>query len=130
MTSPSTKQMAPSSTAAKKLGPKSVYAPFRSHLHEPSFLACFETEHGWEMIGQARVCADLQVRGTESRMKDLSGKEWDCVTPGAFHFFYVRDEKAVHGGILLKSSHIFADSGPALVRMLKVGQVKPGDLGL
>ena len=77
-----------------------------------------------------KMCADMQVRGTEARMKDWSGQEWDCVTPAAFHFVHVRDEKAVHGGVLLKSTPIFADSGSALVTMLKVGQVKPGELGL
>ncbi|CAF9941154.1 MAG: hypothetical protein ALECFALPRED_009011 [Alectoria fallacina] len=109
----------------------SIYGPFEAHLHEPNFLACWETEEGWEMIGQARVCVDFRVRATEEeKMRDAGGREWDCVTPAAFHFEYVRDGKAKNQGILLRRTHIFADSGPALMRMLKVGQLKTQDLGL
>ena len=84
------------------------------------------------MIGQADVSVELGIEGgaEEKETKDAGGKGWDCVTPGAFHFVYVRDEKAAHGGILLKSTRIFADSGPALLKMLKVGLVKPQDHGL
>ncbi|MCJ1460821.1 hypothetical protein MMC28_011203 [Mycoblastus sanguinarius] len=111
-------------------GLPTVYGPFKSHLHEPNFLVCTETKYGWEMIGQANVYANLHVEGKEPKVKDGSGREWDHVTPGAFHFEYVKDSKAKHQGILLKSSRIFADSGPALMLMLKRGQLKPGDLGL
>ena len=84
------------------------------------------------MVGQGRVCVDFRVAGTEEekKMRDADGREWDCVTPAAFHFEYVRDEKAKNQGILLRRTYIFADSGPVLMRMLKVGQLKTQDLGL
>ena len=64
------------------------------------------------MLGQADVCANLGIEDKEPKVKveeGEEGEEWDCVTPGAFRFEYVRDEKAARGGILLKSTRIFAD---------------------
>ena len=81
-------------------------------------------------IGQADVYANLHVPGPEPKVRDPSGKEWDVVTNSAFHFEYVKDSKAKHDGIKLKSTKIFCDSGPALMLMLKRGQLKPADLGL
>ena len=52
------------------------------------------------------------------------------VSHSAFHFEYVKDSKAKHDGVLLKSAKIFADSGPALMLMVKRGQLNPADLGL
>ena len=120
-------------------GFSSIYGGFKSHLHEVEFLACWETEGGggggWEMVGWGRVCVDFRGAGREEgeegeKMRDAGGREreWDCVTPAAFHFEYVRDGKAKNQGILLKRTRIFADSGPALVRMLKGGQLKVQDL--
>ena len=74
--------------------------------------------------------ANLHVAGSEPKVKDGTGKEWDFMTPSAFHFEYVKDSKAEHDGVRLKSTRIFADSGPALMMMLKRGQMKPADLGL
>lgn len=85
------------------------------------------------MFGQADVCVELRGEGEDGgkeKVRDAEGRGWDCVTPGAFHFVYVKNEKAAHGGILLKSTRIFADSGPGLMKMLEVGQLKPQDLGL
>ena len=82
------------------------------------------------MLGQANMYANLHVPGSEPKVKDGTGKEWDVVTPSAFHFEYVKDSQAEHDGVRLKSTRIFADSGPALMMMLKRGQMKPADLGL
>ena len=82
------------------------------------------------VLGQANMYANLHVPGSEPKVKDGTGKEWDVVTPSAFHFEYVRDSKAEHDGVRLKSTRIFADSGPALMMMLRRGQMKPADLGL
>lgn len=81
------------------------------------------------MMGQAQVFGNLHVPGEEPKVRDASGREWDVVTPGAFHFEYVREEGNEHG-IKLVMTRVFADSGPALVLMLKRGQVKGEDLGL
>ena len=82
------------------------------------------------MIGQAYMFANLRVLGSEPKVKDASGKEWDICNPSVFHFEYVKDSKAKHDGVLLKSTRIFADSGPALMLMMKRGQLKPADIGL
>ena len=82
------------------------------------------------VLGQANMYANLQVPGPEPKVKDGTGKEWDMVTPSAFHFEYVKDSEAKHDGVRLKSTRIFADSGPAMMMMLKRGQVKAADLGL
>ena len=115
---------------AWRKGIPDVYGPFKSHLHEPSFIVCWETKHGWEMISEANVYANLHVEGKEAKVKDAGGEEWDHATRGSFHFEFVKDEKAKHGGILMKSGAIFADSMPAQMLMLKRGQLTLGDLGL
>lgn len=108
----------------------SIYGAFAAHLHDPNFLSCTETKDGWDMIGQANVFGNLHVEGKEPKVKDSMGKEWDVMTPAAFHFEYVRDGKAKHDGVKLQSTKTFCDSGPALMLMLKRGQLKPADLGL
>ena len=82
------------------------------------------------VLGQANMYANLHAPGNEPKVKDGSGKQWDVVTPSAFHFAYVKDSRAKHDGVRLQSTRIFADSGPALMMMLKRGQLKPADLGL
>jgi hypothetical protein len=82
------------------------------------------------VIGQADVFANIHVPGNEPKPKDSYGKEWDMVSHSAFHFEYVKDSKAKHDGVLLKSTRIFGDTAPALMLMLKRGQLKPADLGL
>ena len=80
------------------------------------------------MLAQADVRVNLRGEGNEPKVRDREGREWDCVTPGAFRFEYVRDQKAARGGISLKSARIFADSGSVVQKMLRVGQLKPEDL--
>jgi hypothetical protein len=81
-----------------------------------------------EMIGSANMFADLPVPGGEKQHADLTGKKWDLRLPGMFHFEYVKDSSAKHDGILLKSTKVYSDSGPAVVEMLKRGMVKPEQL--
>lgn len=61
------------------------------------------------MIGQARLCISLHLGGAEPKIKDVSGKKWDFVMPAAFHFVYGRDKMAKLRGILLESTHFFAN---------------------
>jgi hypothetical protein len=115
-------------------GIPATYAVFKEYQHEPNFLICWETKDGWEMIGQASLFmtfpGDGDGPGGVEKVKDLNGKEWDAVTPGGFHFDYVKDESAKNGGILLRRCHIFADSGPGMMVMIKKGLIKAQDLGL
>lgn len=106
---------------------KKLYSPFSAHLHDPTFCVVWETEHGWEFFGKADMCANLAASGGGKR-KDRNGKEWDVVIPSAFHFEYVKDGGAKHDGILLRRSELFADSGPAVVEMIKRGMMKAGEL--
>ncbi|KAL8721915.1 MAG: hypothetical protein Q9225_001511 [Loekoesia sp. 1 TL-2023] len=108
----------------------SMYAPFKAQQHEPGMALVFETPDGWVMLGEAKVFAQLHVPSPEPKVKDASGKEWDVVTPGAFRFQFVRDPKAAHDGLLLKGTTIFADSGPAITLMLRLGVMKPSDFGI
>ncbi|MCJ1303633.1 hypothetical protein MMC08_006443 [Hypocenomyce scalaris] len=106
-----------------------VYAPFPAHLHEPSYLLATESASGWKMLGVANVYFALPgPPSAEAKVKDLSGKEWDVVVPSSFHFEYEKSDKAKEGGIVLKSTKIYGDTAPVLVRMLKQGLVKPEDL--
>ncbi|KAK5685444.1 hypothetical protein LTS10_003522 [Elasticomyces elasticus] len=101
-----------------------VYAPFSEHVHNPSFLACWETEKGWDMIGIAYLWYNLQAPG-DGKIKGYGGKEWDGVLPGAFKFSYV---KSGDDGVQLARTEIFSDPSAALVQMLKRGMLKPEQL--
>ncbi|KAK4502982.1 hypothetical protein PRZ48_006409 [Zasmidium cellare] len=101
-----------------------VYAPFSAHCHDPAFLICWETSSGWGMFGIANLWWTLAAPGDSSKVKDVDGKEWDGVTPGAFRFEYVKkgDE------IKLARTEIFSDPSQAMVLMLKRGMIKSEDL--
>lgn len=106
---------------------KELYGNFTAFQHEPAFIIIWETEAGWDVIGLANVFVNLpggSAQG-EQKVKDVKGREWDLSAPGAFRFQYVKDDKAKHGGILLKRTDIFSDSGPAVVTLLKRGVLKP-----
>lgn len=80
------------------------------------------------MVGTAWMFADLPVSGGAKQQTDATGKSWDLKLPGMFHFEYVKDSGAKHGGIAIKSTKVYSDSGPAVVEMLKRGMVKPEQL--
>lgn len=103
-----------------------VYAPFSSHVHDPSFLISWETEKGWDMFGVAWLWYELAAppSGGEKRMKGYGGKEWDGVLPGAFYFTYVKDGSDVK----LARTEIYSDPSAAMVQMLKRGMLKPEHL--
>lgn len=108
---------------------QAIYAPFAAHKHEPDgSISCWETEDGWEMMGQATVFADLPVPGDPKTKKDLSGRAWDLSLPGMFHFKYVKDKSAKHDGIKMKMQKTYSDSGAAMIEMIKRGMVKPEQL--
>jgi hypothetical protein len=62
-----------------------TYAPFSEYHHEPNGpLACWETENGYFMMGQATLFADLPVPGEAKSKADASGKNWDLAIPGKY----------------------------------------------
>lgn len=105
-----------------------IYGPFAAHVHNPVFLACWETADGWGMMGCADVCINLPVSGEQPKVKDRYGKDWDVIIPGAFKFDYVKDASAKYDGLKLRRTEIFYDSGPAVKRMLQRGMIKPEEL--
>jgi hypothetical protein len=112
---------------------KELYGPLTSHFHEPYFVMCSRTDDGYEMLGQAKLFANLpgQPAAGESKVKDKSGKEWDIGVPAAFHFWYVNDEKAENGhGMAIKRTEIMSDGSAPMVVMLKRGLISAKDLGL
>ncbi|EXJ85124.1 hypothetical protein A1O3_05799 [Capronia epimyces CBS 606.96] len=105
---------------------KAMYAPFTKEFHEPYFLVCWETSTGWEMLGQAHLfanCAGNPGPG-EQKVKDLQGREWDVKIPGAFHFAYLSQQGAAHGGIELSRAEIMSDSLPAIQVLKKRGLIE------
>jgi len=80
------------------------------------------------MTGIATLYADLPVPGGEKQHTDPEGNKWDLGSDAMFKFEYVKDSSAKHGGLLLKSSSIYADSGAAMAEMLKRGMIKPEQL--
>jgi hypothetical protein len=112
---------------------KELYGSLTSYFHEPYFVTCNETEDGYEMLGQAKLFANLPGKPSagERKVKDKSGKEWDMSIPGAFHFWYVNDEKAENGlGIAIKRTEIMSDGSVPMGIMLKRGLISAQDLGL
>ena len=112
---------------------KELYGAFTSYHHEPYFLICSATDEGYEMLGQAKLFANLPGKAAagESKVKDPSGKEWDMAVPGAFHFWYVPDEKAENGqGMGIKRTEVMCDGSVPMGIMLKRGLISPKDLGL
>lgn len=108
---------------------KETYAPFEGTSHEPNWLCCWETDNGWEMVGQAVMFANLKAPGGSGQVQtDLSGKKWDVGVPSAFHFEYVKDPSGPAPGIKLKRSEVYGDSAPVVVEMLKRGMLKPEQL--
>ncbi|KIY02563.1 uncharacterized protein Z520_01028 [Fonsecaea multimorphosa CBS 102226] len=105
---------------------KAVYSAFTSEFHEPYFLICVDTDDGWEMIGTAHMFANCQGTPTaaEKKVKDLQGREWDVKIPGGFHFYYAKQSKAAHDGIVLKKTEILCDSMPAVQILLARGVLK------
>lgn len=104
-----------------------TYAPLSSHFHEPFFGVVFENEHGFELFGCAKIFANLLVPGEGNKKKDLSGREWDVVSPGAFHFTYIRDENGPKG-MKLSEEKLYADGLPMVGKLLERGMVTPEEL--
>lgn len=108
---------------------KETYAPFTENKHEPRCLSCWETDDGWEMMGEAMLFGDLQAPGEKDQIHaDANGRKWDLAIPSSFHFTYVKDPDARHDGIRLAKSVIYSDSFPAVKEMLKRGMMKPEQL--
>ena len=120
-------------------GIPSIYGRFSGHWHDPTFFVVWETEEGYEMIGQANVWLDLDVaegelekkKGEWEKVKDRNGKEWDAVMPGSFHFGFVKAEGGGENGhgLLMNYTQMFADSAPVTGLMIKAGLVTKEDLG-
>jgi len=105
---------------------KDLYAPFTKELHEPYFCVCWETQNGWEMLGQAHLFANCpgEPGPGESKVRDGQGREWHVKIPGAFHFTYVKRNGAAHGGIELSRTEIMSDSMPAVQILMQRGVLK------
>lgn len=104
-----------------------TYAPLSAHFHEPFFGIVFENEKGYELLGCAKIFANLLVTGEGEKRKDLQGREWDVEVPGAFHFTYIKEEGA-HKGLRLSEEKLFADGLPMVAALLKRGMVSGEDL--
>ncbi|KAJ4344576.1 uncharacterized protein N0V89_012320 [Didymosphaeria variabile] len=105
---------------------KGMYQYFTSEFHEPYFLVTWETNEGWEMLGQAYFFAELPGNATaqEKKAQDLAGREWDVKIPAAFHFVYVKQKDASHDGIVLKRTEIMSDSLPAVQILMARGVIQ------
>jgi hypothetical protein len=107
---------------------KALYGPLTAHWHEPFFLNCFETEYGYEMIGQATMWANLpgEPAAGETKKHDKNGKAWDVGGPGSFHFKFKKHRDSFQ----FTRTEIYADTGPIMMGMLRRGVLSPKDLGL
>lgn len=105
---------------------KEMYASFTKEFHEPYFLVVWENSDGYEMLGQAHLFGNIpgQASAGEQKVRDGQGREWDVKIPGAFHFHYVKNPNAAHGGFELKRAEIISDSMPAVQILMKRGLLK------
>ncbi|GIZ44971.1 hypothetical protein CKM354_000815500 [Cercospora kikuchii] len=104
---------------------KELYAPFKEHLHSPTYATAVQTgSNTWELTGLATLFWKLQVPGQGHNIADPSGKTWDGAIPSAFKFAF-REEG---GQIRISRTEISSDPSAALVAMLKTGMLKPEDL--
>lgn len=110
---------------------KAIYGPLTEQFHEPYFISATETDDGWEMLGQAKLFANLPGKPAqgETKAKDLSGKSWDVGVPSAFHFWY-KKEKDGPDGLAIKRTEIISDSAVPMKVMMGRGLIKASDLGL
>lgn len=103
---------------------KEVYAPFSSHVHDPTFLVCWETEKGYDMIGVANLWFNLAgSKGDEPKTSGYGGKDWDGANPSAFKFSYMKGGK---DGFQLERTEIYSGPSAVLDTMLKRGILKWG----
>lgn len=107
---------------------KSFYSPLTTYFHEPFLVMCSETPDGYEMIGQAKLYANLpgEPHVEEKKVKDGSGRDWDLAVPGAFYFQYAKHG----GGFVLKKTEMMGDSGVIAIKLVKRGVIGQKELGL
>ncbi len=107
---------------------KDLYGPLPRWHHEASYLNCYETESGYEMIGKATLWADLPGKPAtgEEKRTDRNGKQWDLAGPGTFFFQYVSSG----GGFALRRVEITADTSQIVIGSLKRGVISLKDLGI
>ncbi|KAF2401288.1 hypothetical protein EJ06DRAFT_529413 [Trichodelitschia bisporula] len=100
-----------------------TYAPFKETKHAPSgTVVVWETEKGWEMMGQVTLWGDLKLPG-DSLVVDSEGRAWDTAGPAMFHFKYVKDPEAPHGGLRISECKVCADRAGTYQEMMKRGMV-------
>lgn len=73
-------------------GVQALYGPLPRWYHEATYLNCYETDFGLEMIGKGTMWVDLPggpVAGEEKT--DGKGKQWDVVgkAPLCFNMYQV-----------------------------------------
>lgn len=108
------------------------YSFFTRYMHEPYYLACYETPDGtgYELSGNAWLFCDLHGEPSGPKVQDAHGDEWQMRVPSGFFFKFKKDTSAKHGGIRLISVSVTADGSPVMVELFKRGVIKPSDLGL
>jgi hypothetical protein len=108
-----------------------TFGVFTSFLHRPYFLMCTETDNGWEMLGQAYLCANIvgEPIAGEKTVNDPDDNAWDVVVPSGFHFEYVKDGNAMHEGILMKKNETMSDSWPIMYILMRRGLFKAETTG-
>ncbi|KAK0643731.1 hypothetical protein B0T16DRAFT_459843 [Cercophora newfieldiana] len=98
------------------------YALFTDVFHEPVYGSISETANGgYRLIGWAKMFVNLPGGG-EKKHVDLQGREWECLSNGAFIFDLVKDSEGPQG-FRMKSMQIFADPTPILGEAIKRGIV-------
>jgi hypothetical protein len=102
-----------------------MYKLFTSEFHEPYFLVTWETENGWEMLGDANLYANIPGEPTPDQKKvtDGQGREWDVVIPSGFKFHYTKKEGAP-GGIAISRTEITSDALPPIQIAVARGVIK------
>jgi len=100
------------------------YGLFAAYYHEPIFGIVVEHAdgNGWRVFGQAALFVDLPGPGGEKKHTDLSGREWELRSEGAFIFDIEKADGAPHG-LRFTYQQTFADPTPFLGEAIKRGVI-------
>jgi hypothetical protein len=107
---------------------REMYQFYASFYHEPTEYIVWEIETGWRLAGGAFVYVNFPVplEGA-TKVKDLTGREWDYKMTGMFTFEWVKDPSGPKG-IRLKKQSVCGDSLAMMNELVKRGMITFGQI--
>ena len=95
-------------------GAAKIYTePLADHKHENGTLLALESSNHWDVYAQMTMYANAAGTpdGSEQKVKDGNGKEWELAIPLFYHLDIVKDSSAKHAGLRMKKVSMVQDLG-------------------